>query len=60
MSGSYNEILDNTIYGDGSGTGIVIWGSYHDNLIAGNTVENCFQGMYLYDADNTLFRIILP
>ncbi len=54
LEGSYNEILGNKIFGDGSGSGIIIQFSngYHDNLIDGNTVENCWQGMFLFDSDN--------
>ena len=44
IEGSYNEITRNTIYGSGSGSGIIIQfdNSYHDNLIDGNTIENCW------------------
>jgi len=52
MLGSYNEIYDNDIYGDATGTGIVIEGSYVGNLINENTVENCWQGIWLNTVDN--------
>jgi len=55
IDGNYNEILSNSIYGDGSGSGIVIQGSYHDNLIHGNIIEHCWQGMFIWDADNNTF-----
>ena len=56
MAGSYNEILSNTISGDGLGSGIVIQFStgYHDNLIDGNTIENCWQGIFIFDSDNNI------
>jgi parallel beta-helix repeat protein len=52
IAGSYNEILDNTIYGAGTGSGIVIQGTYTNNRITGNTIENCWQGMFISGADN--------
>ncbi len=54
LEGSYNEVIDNEIYGDGLGSGIIIQFSsgYHDNLIDGNTVENCWQGIFLFASDN--------
>ena len=55
LYGSFNQILDNTIYGDGTGSGINIQGSYHDNLISGNTIENCWQGIFIFGADNNTF-----
>jgi len=54
LSGSYNEVLDNTFFGDGTGSGIIIQFSsaFHDNLIDGNTIENCWQGIFIFDSDN--------
>ena len=50
--GSYNEILNNEIYGDGTGTGIVIEGSYTSNKMNGNIIENCWQGIWISGVDN--------
>ena len=55
LEGNYNEILSNSIYGDGSGSGIVFQGIFHDNLIEANTIENCWQGMFIFNADNNTF-----
>jgi len=55
IMGNFNEISGNSIYGDGSGSGIVIQGSYHDNLIDGNSIEHCWQGIFLFNADNNTF-----
>jgi parallel beta-helix repeat protein len=54
IEGSYNEVLSNTIYGSGSGSGVIIQFdiSYHDNLIDGNTIENCWQGIFIFASDN--------
>lgn len=54
LSGSYNEVLGNTFYGDGTGSGVVIQSSpaFHDNLIDGNRIENCWQGIFIFDSDN--------
>jgi parallel beta-helix repeat protein len=54
LGGSYNEVIGNTFKGDGTGSGIIIQFSstYHDNLIDGNTVENCWQGIFIFDSDN--------
>jgi parallel beta-helix repeat protein len=54
LSGSYNEILSNTIFGDGTGSGIIIQFSsaFHDNLIDGNIIENCWQGIFIFDSEN--------
>jgi len=51
-SSSYNEINDNEIYGDGTGTGIIIWDCDENNVI-NNTVEDCWQGIWIYAALST-------
>ncbi len=55
VDGNYNKILSNSLYGDGSGSGIVMQGSYHDNLIDGNYIEHCWQGMFIWEGDNNNF-----
>jgi parallel beta-helix repeat protein len=54
LGGSYNEILGNTFFGDGSGSGVIIQFSptFHDNTIDGNRIENCWQGIFIFDSDN--------
>ncbi len=52
MYGSYNEILGNRIYGDGTGSGVAMQGSFTNNTIHGNIIENCWQGIYISGADN--------
>ncbi|MFX1570537.1 MAG: nitrous oxide reductase family maturation protein NosD [Promethearchaeota archaeon] len=52
LYGSSNELLDNNIYGDLSGTGIVLEGSYYYNHITGNTIENCYQGILILSPNN--------
>ncbi len=54
LGGSYNEVIGNTFKGDGTGSGVIIQfsSSYHDNLIDGNTIENCWQGIFIFDSNN--------
>ncbi len=51
-SSSHNDIINNEIFGDTSGTGIIIWDG-DGNTINENIVDNCWQGIYVYDAEDT-------
>jgi parallel beta-helix repeat protein len=55
LGGNYNQIISNSLYGDGTGSGIVYYDVYHNNIIEGNTIENCWQGMFIFNADNNTF-----
>ena len=50
--GSYNEILDNKLYGALSGIGIYTHGGLSENIINGNIIENCYNGIWIDGAHN--------
>jgi hypothetical protein len=50
MSGFFNGIVRNNIVKNGTATGLALFAAFFNNLVDGNTEQNCAGGSYLYAA----------
>jgi hypothetical protein len=48
MGGFFNGIVRNNIVKNGNATGLALYQAFFNNLVEGNSVENCVGGSYLY------------